>query len=55
MAEPAEYGMRYLAQFESWVALLAHHADSRPRFDGIIDRLDARLYSLARPSVAPAP
>jgi 8-oxo-dGTP pyrophosphatase MutT (NUDIX family) len=54
MAEPAEYGMRYLAQFESWAALWAHHGDGRPRFDGIIDRLDADLYRLARPSAAPA-
>jgi 8-oxo-dGTP pyrophosphatase MutT (NUDIX family) len=41
MAEPAEYAMRYLAQFESYEALWAHHADGRAKFHGIIDRLDA--------------
>ena len=41
MAEPAEYTMRYLAQFDSYAALWAHHAAGRPAFHGIIDRLDA--------------
>jgi len=41
MAEPAEYGTQYLAQFESEAALWAHHADGQAKFDGIIDRLDA--------------
>jgi 8-oxo-dGTP pyrophosphatase MutT (NUDIX family) len=45
MAEPAEYTMRYLAQFDSYAAVWAHHAAGRPAFHGIIDRLDAaRLY-----------
>jgi 8-oxo-dGTP pyrophosphatase MutT (NUDIX family) len=53
MAEPAEYGMRYLAQFESWDALQEHHQAGGARFDGIIDRLDAaRQYRFAWP---PAP
>jgi 8-oxo-dGTP pyrophosphatase MutT (NUDIX family) len=38
MAEPAEYTMRYLAQFESGAALWAHHGAGRPVFDGIIHR-----------------
>ena len=46
MAEPAEYGMQYLAQFESYEAVWRHHADGRPKFDGIIDRLDAARYYL---------
>ncbi len=46
MAEPAEYGMQYLAQFESYDAVWAHHADGRHKFHGIIDRLDAARYYL---------
>ena len=46
MAEPAEYGTQYLAQFESYEAVWRHHADGRPKFDGIIDRLDAARYYL---------
>lgn len=46
MAEPAEYGTQYLAQFESLESLWRHHADGRPKFDGIIDRLDAARYYL---------
>jgi 8-oxo-dGTP pyrophosphatase MutT (NUDIX family) len=44
MAEPAEYGTQYLAQFESYDAVWRHHADGRPKFHGIIDRLDASRY-----------
>jgi 8-oxo-dGTP pyrophosphatase MutT (NUDIX family) len=44
MAEPAEYGTQYLAQFESCEAVWQHHADGRPKFDGIIDRLDVARY-----------
>jgi 8-oxo-dGTP pyrophosphatase MutT (NUDIX family) len=40
MAEPAEYTMRYLAQFESCEAVWQNHADGRHRFDGIIHRLE---------------
>ncbi len=40
MAEPAEYGLGYLAQFESAQALWAAHADRRHKFHGIIDRID---------------
>ncbi|HEY7141791.1 MAG TPA: NUDIX hydrolase [Methylomirabilota bacterium] len=46
MAEPAEYGTQYLAQFESYEAVWRHHADGRPKFHGIIDRLDAGRYYL---------
>ncbi len=41
MAEPAEYGLGYLAQFNSLAELWAAHADGRHKFDGIIDRIDA--------------
>jgi 8-oxo-dGTP pyrophosphatase MutT (NUDIX family) len=41
MAEPAEYGLGYLAQFESLEDLLAAHADGRHKFHGIIDRIDS--------------
>jgi 8-oxo-dGTP pyrophosphatase MutT (NUDIX family) len=44
MAEPAEYGTQYLAQFESCEAVWRHHTDGRPKFDGIIDRLDTARY-----------
>jgi len=40
MAEPAEYGLGYLAQFESAENLWAAHADHRGKFHGIIDRID---------------
>jgi 8-oxo-dGTP pyrophosphatase MutT (NUDIX family) len=36
MAEPAEYALRYLAQFESLHTALAVHADGHPKFHGII-------------------
>ncbi len=40
MAEPAEYGLGYLAQFESLQELWAAHADGRPKFQGLIDRIE---------------
>ena len=40
MAEPAEYTLGYLAQFESYAAVWANHADGRPKFRGIVDRFD---------------
>jgi 8-oxo-dGTP pyrophosphatase MutT (NUDIX family) len=55
MAEPAEYGMQYLAQFESYEAVRAHHADGCQKFHGIIDRLDAaRHYAFDWDSVVRA-
>ena len=41
MAEPAEYGLGYLAQFESLDDLWSAHDDGRHKFRGIIDRIDA--------------
>ena len=55
MAEPAEYAMQYLAQFESYEAVCAHHADGCQKFHGIIDRLDAaRHYAFDWDSVVRA-
>lgn len=41
MAEPAEYGLGYLAQFRSFEELWAVTADGREKFHGIIHRIDA--------------
>jgi 8-oxo-dGTP pyrophosphatase MutT (NUDIX family) len=40
MAEPAEYGLGYLAQFASLEDVWAAHADGRHKFHGIIDRIE---------------
>jgi 8-oxo-dGTP pyrophosphatase MutT (NUDIX family) len=40
MAEPAEYGLGYLAQFPSLDDVWAAHADGRHKFHGIIDRVE---------------
>jgi 8-oxo-dGTP pyrophosphatase MutT (NUDIX family) len=41
MAEPAEYGLGYLAQFNSLDDVWRAHADGRHKFHGIVDRIDA--------------
>jgi len=41
MAEPAEYGLGYLAQFRSVDELWAAHADGRHKFHGVVDRVHA--------------
>ena len=41
MAEPAEYGLGYLAQFGSVDELWAAHDDGRHKFHGVSDRMDA--------------
>ncbi len=40
MAEPAEYGLGYLAQFDDWETLWQVHADGRHKFHGTIDRIE---------------
>ena len=40
------HATQYLAQFGSCEAVWRHHADGRPKFHGIIDRLDAARYYL---------
>ena len=39
MAEPAEYGLGYLAQFHSLDELWAAHADGGHKFHGVVDRV----------------
>src|SRR5438445_3523817 len=39
MAEPAEYGLAYLAPFASFPDLWAAHDDGRHKFHGIVDRI----------------
>jgi 8-oxo-dGTP pyrophosphatase MutT (NUDIX family) len=40
MAEPAEYGLAYLAQFGSLDDVWAAHADGRLKFHGIVHKID---------------
>lgn len=40
MAEPAEYALGYLAQFDSCAAVWANHADGREKFHGILHRIE---------------
>lgn len=40
MAEPAEYGLAYVAQFASVDDLWAAHGDGRHKFHGIVDRIE---------------
>jgi 8-oxo-dGTP pyrophosphatase MutT (NUDIX family) len=41
MAEPAEYGLGYLAQFRSVDELWAAHANGQHKFHGVADRMNA--------------
>jgi 8-oxo-dGTP pyrophosphatase MutT (NUDIX family) len=41
MAEPAEYALGYLAQFNSLAELWTSHDDGLPKFQGVGDRMDA--------------
>jgi 8-oxo-dGTP pyrophosphatase MutT (NUDIX family) len=41
MAEPAEYGLGYLAQFSSLAELWAAHHEGLPKFIGVGDRMNA--------------
>lgn len=40
MAEPAEYALGYLSQFDSDAALWANHADGQHKFHGIVHRIE---------------
>jgi 8-oxo-dGTP pyrophosphatase MutT (NUDIX family) len=40
MAEPAEYALAYLAQFDSLADVWAAHADGRHKLHGIVDRIE---------------
>jgi len=48
MAEPAESGLRYLAEFPSLESLWGAHEDGRHKFHGIADRLQARGIDVPR-------
>jgi len=50
MAEPADCGLGYLAQFESLDAIWAAHEDRRHKFHGIFDRVEAAGVNPRRPS-----
>jgi 8-oxo-dGTP pyrophosphatase MutT (NUDIX family) len=41
MAEPADCGLGYIAQFDGLDAIWAAHADGRHKFHGILDRVQA--------------
>jgi 8-oxo-dGTP pyrophosphatase MutT (NUDIX family) len=56
MAEPAEYALGYLAQFDDCEAVWRAHADGRQKFTGIVDRLDAaRVYHFDWDAAVKAP
>jgi 8-oxo-dGTP pyrophosphatase MutT (NUDIX family) len=40
MAEPGEYGLGYLAQFDSYEAVWANHADGKHKLEGTTDRIE---------------
>ncbi|MBI2205764.1 MAG: hypothetical protein HYU41_18110 [Candidatus Rokubacteria bacterium] len=40
MAEPAEYGLAYLAQFDALADIWAAHVDGAPKMNGIVDRIE---------------
>lgn len=44
MAEPAEYGLAYIAQFRSVEELWAVCDDNREKFTGIVDRIEFRFW-----------
>jgi len=50
MAEPADCGLGYLAQFDSLDAIWAAHEDRRHKFHGIFDRVEAAGVDPRRPS-----
>jgi 8-oxo-dGTP pyrophosphatase MutT (NUDIX family) len=48
MAEPADSGLGYLAQFDSLGAIWAAHEDRRHKFHGIFDRVEAAGVDIRR-------
>ena len=44
MAEPAEYGLAYIAQFRSVDELWAACDDNREKFTGIVDRIEFKFW-----------
>jgi len=50
MAEPADCGLRYLAQFDDLESVWAAHEDGRHKFHGILDRVEAAGVNIRRSS-----
>jgi hypothetical protein len=50
MAEPADCGLRYLAQFDDLESVWAAHEDGRHKFHGILDRVEAAGVNIRRGS-----
>ena len=50
MAEPADCGLRYLAQFDDLESVWAAHEDGRHKFHGILDRVEAAGVKIRRGS-----
>jgi len=50
MAEPADCGLGYLAQFDALDAIWAAHTDGSHKFHGILDRVQAAGVEIHRPS-----
>lgn len=48
MAEPADCGLGYLAQFDGLDSVWAAHADGRQKFHGILDRVQATGVEIRR-------
>jgi 8-oxo-dGTP pyrophosphatase MutT (NUDIX family) len=48
MAEPADCGLGYLAQFDGIDSIWAAHADGRHKFHGILDRIQAAGVEIRR-------
>ena len=48
MAEPADCGLGYLAQFDGLDSVWAAHADGRHKFHGILDRVQAAGVEIRR-------
>ena len=44
MAEPAEYGLAYIAQFRSVSELWAACDDNREKFTGVVDRIEFQFW-----------
>ncbi len=50
MAEPADCGLGYLAQFDDLESVWAAHEDGRHKFHGILDRVEAAGVNIRRGS-----
>jgi 8-oxo-dGTP pyrophosphatase MutT (NUDIX family) len=55
MAEPADCGLGYLAQFDGLDSVWAAHADGRHKFHGILDRVQAAGVEIRRGAAGRTP